>query len=71
MPPAPLHLRCPPSLHSYPLCCCLLTDLVPGDLVEVGVGGKVPADTRVAQLLSTTLRIDQVWGGCGVCGRGF
>ncbi|PRW20976.1 calcium-transporting ATPase endoplasmic reticulum-type isoform A [Chlorella sorokiniana] len=34
-------------------------DLVPGDLVEVGVGGKVPADVRVTQLLSTTLRIDQ------------
>lgn len=37
----------------------LSAELVPGDLVEVGVGGKVPADTRVAQLLSSTLRIDQ------------
>lgn len=25
----------------------------------MGVGGKVPADVRVTQLLSTTLRIDQ------------
>jgi hypothetical protein len=33
---------------------------VPGDLIEVGVGGKVPADARVWQLLSSTLRIDQV-----------
>lgn len=33
-------------------------------MVEVGVGGKVPADTRVTQLLSSTLRIDQV--GCGL-----
>ncbi|KAI3430776.1 hypothetical protein D9Q98_009188 [Chlorella vulgaris] len=35
------------------------SELVPGDLVEVGVGGKVPADARVVQLLSSTLRIDQ------------
>lgn len=34
-------------------------ELVPGDVVEVAVGGKVPADTRVVELLSTTLRIDQ------------
>ena len=52
--PAPLPLLSTPTRF---------TDLVPGDLVEVGVGGKVPADTRVAQLLSTTLRIDQVGGG--------
>ncbi|KAL4420461.1 hypothetical protein ABPG75_010117 [Micractinium tetrahymenae] len=37
-------------------------ELVPGDFVEVGVGGKVPADTRVVELLSTTLRIDQARG---------
>ncbi|PSC71819.1 calcium-transporting ATPase endoplasmic reticulum-type [Micractinium conductrix] len=35
------------------------TELVPGDVVEVGVGGKVPADVRVTELMSTTLRIDQ------------
>eukprot|EP00887_Chlorella_sp_A99_P004497 scaffold34.g4497.t1 len=34
-------------------------ELVPGDVLEVGVGGKVPADVRVAELLSSTLRIDQ------------
>ena len=34
-------------------------ELVPGDLIEVGVGGKVPADVRVTQLQSTMLRIDQ------------
>ena len=35
-------------------------ELVPGDVVEVAVGGKIPADMRLFQLLSSTLRIDQV-----------
>ncbi len=35
-------------------------ELVPGDVVEVAVGGKIPADMRIVQLLSSTLRIDQV-----------
>lgn len=34
-------------------------DIVPGDVVEVSVGDKIPADIRIIQILSTTLRIDQ------------
>jgi len=34
-------------------------ELVPGDLVEISVGDKIPADIRITKILSTTLRIDQ------------
>eukprot|EP00760_Papus_ankaliazontas_P002425 PhM_4_TR10996/c0_g1_i1/m.29159/K05853/ATP2A; Ca2+ transporting ATPase, sarcoplasmic/endoplasmic reticulum len=34
-------------------------ELVPGDVVEVAVGSRVPADLRVTALLSTTVRVDQ------------
>ncbi|KAE9585478.1 putative calcium-transporting ATPase [Lupinus albus] len=34
-------------------------ELVPGDIVELKVGDKVPADMRVVRLISSTLRLEQ------------
>ena len=34
-------------------------EIVPGDIVEVSVGDKIPADIRLSKIYSTTLRIDQ------------
>jgi len=34
-------------------------EIVPGDIIEVSVGDKIPADLRLIKIYSTTLRIDQ------------
>lgn len=34
-------------------------EIVPGDIVEISVGDKIPADIRLTKIFSTTLRIDQ------------
>ncbi|KAG5883334.1 hypothetical protein JTB14_003520 [Gonioctena quinquepunctata] len=34
-------------------------EIVPGDIVEVSVGDKIPADIRIITILSTTLRMDK------------
>lgn len=34
-------------------------EIVPGDVVEISVGDKIPADIRLIKIFSTTLRIDQ------------
>lgn len=34
-------------------------EIVPGDIVEISVGDKIPADIRLSKIFSTTLRIDQ------------
>ncbi|XP_018023060.1 calcium-transporting ATPase sarcoplasmic/endoplasmic reticulum type isoform X2 [Hyalella azteca] len=34
-------------------------EIVPGDIVEISVGDKIPADLRLIAIFSTTLRIDQ------------
>uniref|UniRef100_A0AAZ3NW46 Calcium-transporting ATPase n=2 Tax=Oncorhynchus tshawytscha TaxID=74940 RepID=A0AAZ3NW46_ONCTS len=34
-------------------------EIVPGDVVEIAVGDKVPADIRITSIKSTTLRVDQ------------
>lgn len=34
-------------------------EIIPGDVVEISVGDKIPADIRLTKIYSTTLRIDQ------------
>ncbi|KAG0214896.1 hypothetical protein BGX33_001684 [Mortierella sp. NVP41] len=35
------------------------TDIVPGDIIEVAVGDKIPADCRVLEIPSSNFRVDQ------------
>lgn len=35
------------------------SDIVPGDIIEVAVGDKIPADCRILEITSSTFRIDQ------------
>ncbi|KAF9114334.1 hypothetical protein BGX27_011154 [Mortierella sp. AM989] len=35
------------------------SDIVPGDIIEVAVGDKIPADCRVLQIHSSNFRVDQ------------
>mmetsp|Transcript_8521 Transcript_8521/g.10225 ORF Transcript_8521/g.10225 Transcript_8521/m.10225 type:complete len:1049 (+) Transcript_8521:208-3354(+) len=35
-------------------------ELVPGDIVELSVGDKIPADCRLAELKTTTVRVEQM-----------
>lgn len=37
----------------------LARELVPGDIVELRVGDKAPADMRILRLLTSTLRVEQ------------
>jgi Ca2+ transporting ATPase len=35
------------------------SELVPGDIIEIAVGDKVPADSRLLKIHSSSFRVDQ------------
>jgi P-type Ca2+ transporter type 2A len=35
------------------------SDIVPGDIIDISVGDKIPADCRVFEILSSSFRVDQ------------
>ena len=41
-------------IHSFPA-----SQLVPGDIIEIQVGDKVPADCRLLELKTTTVRVEE------------
>ena len=47
------------AMRDGKMCTVNSRELVPGDVIEVKVGDRVPADTRVSELRTTSLRIDQ------------
>ncbi|XP_027904102.1 calcium-transporting ATPase 3, endoplasmic reticulum-type isoform X3 [Vigna unguiculata] len=57
-----VHLGCFRSVDSNFFGCFSIlpaTELVPGDIVEVSVGCKIPADMRMIEMLSNQVRVDQ------------
>ncbi|KAG0201772.1 hypothetical protein BGX28_005517 [Mortierella sp. GBA30] len=46
-------------LRNGSLCKVFATDIVPGDIIEVAVGDKIPADCRVLEIHSSNFRVDQ------------
>ena len=51
-------------LRSGKIICLHASELVPGDIVSVAVGIKIPADCRLVSVSSNTFRVDQAIFTC-------